>query len=795
MPIKKKSIDTLKQQKINFVNYIKSKEKYSKAIWDLFFDNEIEKIDNMDDFEKYLEEKWFSKELIGSLEEDYASYLKWKNFYWPKVKYTDEATESIRSNDKILNKLKNNIVSEYNSIKGFISLDIKKYVDEKFWIYDKKEFRDIKKEISNLNKDINKLKNEVNNLEKNNLSEEHNVFLKKTKLNWLNIFQFSKKKKLRKAINDGEQKIEENKWKIEELLGIINKKQEEHEKLMKLDNEIKLKLTSFDNIKDLFWWKNLTDKKSCETSIKEIISELSDYCDYISENSIKIIKSFISDSIFLNLKEKKNNIVKMINSYLNYFYFWEDRNKCFVIMRYWDISVSLGWILPTIYSKDKIDTKINNIINDLWWKININDERIIDRNFIDDIFIHTTWFNVLDEILNEWWLISTNEAYKRSKESKYYNRDTWINDIENSITQIDMPHKDIYFSRWFRENWYGTHDSENSDDYIFIVNTMSNFANSWYWIPLNSDMQDNPWFALWDSSHDPRWYSIISKSALEDKQNGYSRIDMKDFYIFIPETKKREIENNPKYKTNGANIIYFPEKFKWRMSYELYEFIKNEIALRENNNDKKTPVPRKFVNSIDNICDIGWTYEWAFCEKIDDDMEYNFNPLKWSEDQLLIFLKNESMNNIAYNGIDIDFEELKNFLSDQSSNIENIKMLSNFPKELVALVIICSKLWLWESWDWRWKRRIADICEKLGTFWYSSKEVWIVYKTVDWIWEFKNYLANNNKTLIKDLFDNRIKGWCKDWNIDLEEMVEFLKQSILITRNKRMSDWLLKDVF
>jgi hypothetical protein len=26
-------------------------------------------------------------------------------------------------------------------------------------------------------------------------------------------------------------------------------------------------------------------------------------------------------------------------------------------------------------------------------------------------------------------------------------------------------------------------------------------------------------------------------------------------------------------------------------------------------------------------------------------------------------------------------------------------------------------------------------------------------------------------------------------------MVEFLKQSILITRNKRMSDWLLKDVF
>jgi hypothetical protein len=56
----------------------------------------------MEDLEKYLEEKWFSKELIGSLKEDYMSYLKWKKFYWPKGKYSDEVTESIKSNDKIL---------------------------------------------------------------------------------------------------------------------------------------------------------------------------------------------------------------------------------------------------------------------------------------------------------------------------------------------------------------------------------------------------------------------------------------------------------------------------------------------------------------------------------------------------------------------------------------------------------------------------------------------------------------------------------------------------------------------
>jgi hypothetical protein len=57
MTIRKKSPDTLKQQKESFFNYIKTKEKYSEAIADLFFDDEIEKIDDIDEVKHHLEEK------------------------------------------------------------------------------------------------------------------------------------------------------------------------------------------------------------------------------------------------------------------------------------------------------------------------------------------------------------------------------------------------------------------------------------------------------------------------------------------------------------------------------------------------------------------------------------------------------------------------------------------------------------------------------------------------------------------------------------------------------------------
>jgi hypothetical protein len=57
MTIRKKSPETLKQQKDSFLNFIKTKEKYSKIIADLFYDDNLEKIYDMESVKEYLEKK------------------------------------------------------------------------------------------------------------------------------------------------------------------------------------------------------------------------------------------------------------------------------------------------------------------------------------------------------------------------------------------------------------------------------------------------------------------------------------------------------------------------------------------------------------------------------------------------------------------------------------------------------------------------------------------------------------------------------------------------------------------
>ena len=49
----------------------------------------------------------------------------------------------------------------------------------------------------------------------------------------------------------------------------------------------------------------------------------------------------------------------------------------------------MGYI-PTIYTKNKIDVKIMNIIKELGYNIHTDIEDKIDYDFIDDVFIHTT---------------------------------------------------------------------------------------------------------------------------------------------------------------------------------------------------------------------------------------------------------------------------------------------------------------------------------------------------------------------------------------------------------------------
>jgi hypothetical protein len=57
MTIRKKSLDTLKQQKNSFFNFINTREKYASIIADLFYDGEIEKIDDVAEVESYLVQK------------------------------------------------------------------------------------------------------------------------------------------------------------------------------------------------------------------------------------------------------------------------------------------------------------------------------------------------------------------------------------------------------------------------------------------------------------------------------------------------------------------------------------------------------------------------------------------------------------------------------------------------------------------------------------------------------------------------------------------------------------------
>ena len=57
MAVKRKSLDTLKQQKKSFINFIKTKEKYSEVIANLFYDDEIERIDSVEAIKHHLEQK------------------------------------------------------------------------------------------------------------------------------------------------------------------------------------------------------------------------------------------------------------------------------------------------------------------------------------------------------------------------------------------------------------------------------------------------------------------------------------------------------------------------------------------------------------------------------------------------------------------------------------------------------------------------------------------------------------------------------------------------------------------
>ncbi len=768
MTIRKKSLDTLKQQKNSFFNFINTREKYASIIADLFYDGEIEKIDDVAEVESYLVQKWISKNLIDSLKKDYISYLRDQNYYWSMDDYP-EIEESIEQNDKNLKKFKKNILKNYKDYEKFVSFDVNEFVADNFivpnvsqfeWPFDYyywqnqenekiKEKRKLKEYIEKIEKEMNKMKNQK--------KQTRGVLFRK--INDL-------KKTLQ--IKNNEKKLKEEE--LDNLEKMIDDFQDKKNLCLKID-----KINSWDefNVSEIMWKCNYSDIDQCKQAMQNVCNELykqlwEKYFDYIPEGVIEKIRRYIVGIIENYLDKEKNNLKLelewFVRKYLNYFFNWED--KSIHSLQY-----------KTIYSKSRIDPEIMDVINKLWMEINFRKafDDDLDYDFVDDVFIHTTGFGVLGEILEEWWLVSTNEIMKRSR----YNQN-----IMDARTQKNAHHKDVYFSRWFRKNSYW--HPKIDDDYVFIANTMSNFAGRWYGIPLSDKMQPNAWLDDVNASHDVRWYSIISNSVLKKDfwDNSYSKINVQDFYIFVSESKRKEIESDPKYKISNANIIYFPERYKWKMSYELYEFIKHEIFLREEWQSKKMPIPRKIVIESDGIKSIGSWYRWAFCDLVSDTSEVLFNPLKNCNSESLIDFLIVNQNDFGLSRLKIDFDELRNFMSEQMDKINDVKMPFEYPKELLLLAVLCVRLWLWNSYE----IILCNIKNKLKTFGYDVRNLWIFCKTVEWMWDIFNPDYRRNYQQFKISMNKIIKVRCVDWSVDFAKLKKFLVKISKLSLSSKMSD-------
>lgn len=305
-------------------------------------------------------------------------------------------------------------------------------------------------------------------------------------------------------------------------------------------------------------------------------------------------------------------------------------------------------------------------------------------------------------------------------------------------------------------------------------------------------MQPNAWLDDVRAAHDTYWYSIISKSALDGNDYSYSKIDVKDFYIFVLETKKKEIESNPKYNLERANIIYIPEEYKW-MSYKLYEFIKNEIALRDKEKIKKSPIPRKIIDSSSGIKSIRGWYTWAFCDSVWDMPEILFNPLKNCDDKKMLDFLKKNQNDLL-SRLNIDFQRLEEFLNNQKDNIEHFGLPFEYPKELVLLTVICVKLWLWSYNSDQKRYSLVCIKNKLKEFGYTMKELSIFCEAVGWICNINEYKDNirRNESWIKSNLDE-IKKWCGEWSVNFDEMKEFLVNISNISLRTSVSDF-VKDI-
>lgn len=753
MSVRKKSKETLEQQKSSFLSFAGTQKKYEPIIAELFLmDNE--KIGDINYVKSYLKWKWIDEVLVDNFEDDYKKYLKNRYFYWPINQYPPELQSRIIKNNRILEKLKKEIVEDYRKINDFDLIvsdkKFKEFLIDEIWC---EEFtfnsNNIDDDISDIEKKI-KEKQDALDSKKELLEHKEKEYAKS------NFILFIKKNKLKNEISSLNNDITE----IDSELSRLCKEKDELHYVRIFLNLIKSKRSYYDLLTEFIWFKywekvfnvDFDFSKTGKNNYKE-------YCkNYLSKikSKLKICSCYMSYDDFIEcvvwplswnrksykeyeiINEYINSLKNKINEYLNYFFFGED-NWFDCIRECWNYTI------PSVFSWEKIDGDILSIILD--FNDNFSFEWI-DEKFIDDLFIHKSDFRVLDEILKDWCLISHNEIVHRESNNS---------DIKNSSNDHGLSHKDVYFSRWFNLHWYWK--SKRLEDVVFYVNTMRNFALCGYWVPLNSHMQSD--HDISDYRRDFSGYSIVSKSSLDP--DSYGKVDVKDLFIFVSENLKPTIENSPYYPISNVHIIYIPSEYYTapEYSYKIYEFMEQQLKQYKQN---KKIVPNRIIwskknniNSIDSIYSSS-EYLWAFCSEIwNDNHKANIPNLlwDWNVDNLLNFLRKCSKpKDVVY--LDKIEEWLKNV------NFDKLSIPSCIPFELFKLIYLYLKI------DSSHRPKIKDIENLLSKSWYSQKEITIYAK----ITEYLNMIYHGSKP------SQYFKPLCDSFNLDYDDTIKIILSQI-----------------
>jgi len=727
MAIKRKSKEELEKQKNDFLRHLQYEWIYSKEIAELICVWN-ERLLDLDELVDYLEKKWCDENIISTIKDKYIKFLRQNYLYWKNEEYTQKTQTEIRENDYKMESIKKKIL-DYWKKEWNILLNPDEFIKWKFKDYENSEIlwsKNIKDEINDNEKNLEN--NEAELVEKwkkmEDLKKEIDDY-KAIKSKYKSKFSTFLHKK---EITDIENKIKEKQHELDMIESEITELEKQKNNLERKRDELKKIEKNVQTCNRCLFDKTLADRFAnssfdwntfyTNADWDDINKRILGIKDYIWTLLPYLNKDFFN-TLYTNLSKQlkdqfeKNDFFKKrisalkvnIKNYINLFFTWNERD--------WSR-------IPTVFTKKHFDKDISKIIEELdpewkeFWDIETDIvTNQVDYWFMNDVFIHQTSFRVIDEILDEWWLVSTNEIRIR----KEYN-----DDLRRSQTNNTHQHKDVYFSRWFADNRYW--HPEDLKEAIFFVNTMSNFARRWYWVPLFKNMQKN---SLDGSLYlqDTLWYPILSPDVVENGKN-YSKVLLEDLFIFIPECKKNELDsilrekigdypNNKHYK-----IVYIPEDLYQNTNlnrgntYEIYEFMKHYIDEHAKENTKI--VPKKIIKSKDAwIKSINEDNRFAFCETI------QWDPIKWTEingeildDEILWHFIKKILGKMPKEG---EVIELLNMINDELKNTWINELPLDFP------------IWLFKYWLLSRSGGIdIDLLLKL---WYSRKETTILKLLVD----------------------------------------------------------------